>query len=122
MQNTIEVAHQLEHEPTWDFRHNYFGNLMWRHNEIQRLLNLYGKTAKETMLLLFPDRTWNAILCKANELKITKKGWTDEEDNLILDLIGYGLNAKQMKNLFPGRTISAIYQRTYLLKQKENLR
>jgi len=114
----VPVAHQLEYEPTWCFLYNYFGDLIWSPNEIQRLINVYGKTPKETLLLLFPDRSWNAILCKAHEMKITCKGWTAKDDNLIVDLIGYGLNSKQMKNLFENRTESAIYQRVYMIRKK----
>lgn len=56
---------------------------IWKSEEIEKLLKLKaeGFTNKEIALKL--KRTKRAVEAKAQELKLTKKKWTKEEDDLL---------------------------------------
>ena len=108
------VAHHNE----WNPYTHYQGNLIWSQYELQKLLHAYGKQEKETLLMLFPDRTWQAIRTKASRLKISSLMWTKEEDQLLMEMIDFGLNYKAMTNFLRHRSYYSIRSRGALLKRR----
>ena len=101
------------------------GGLMWTVAEKQRLMNSYKKVSKEVLLLLFPDRTWDALQSRAYHLRIPRPGrrWTPEEDALLVELsrdIGFEktLGYRKASMYFKGRTPHALNNRAYLLRKR----
>ena len=95
------------------------GGLMWTVNERQRLMNAYAKAPKERLLVLFPDRSWDAIMTQASRLRIPRPGlkWTPEEDGLLVELRGRGLSYRKMAEHFKNRGPMALKNRAYILRK-----
>ena len=116
MGNPAPEAHILTSELAPPLSFN--GTFPWSQSEIQRLYNTYGKQEKETLLMLFPNRTWQAILTKASSLKIKINApWTPYEDLLLLEMLDFGLNYRVMLNFLPHRTILALRTRVYKIRK-----
>ena len=94
--------------------------LIWTVNERQRLMNAYTVADKETLLRLFPDRTWSAIMTKASRLRVSKseKRWVPEEDRLLVELRERGLDWGEAAEYFTERTPHAIKKRFYRLRKR----
>ncbi len=94
-----------------------YGQLLWTKGENQRLMNSYRKISKENIMILFPDRTWNAIKKRACKLKISKKRiiWTKRE-NMWLFNNYKKIPREEIMKLFPTRTWCAILGKATKLK------
>jgi len=92
-------------------------NMYWKERENQRLMNSYRKISKENIMILFPDRTWNAIKKRACKLKISKKRiiWTKRE-NILLFNNYKKIPREEIMKLFPTRTWCAILGKATKLK------
>ena len=108
-----------QQENFWNPYTKYRGHIQWTPHEIQRLYNSYKEQEKETLLMLFPDRTWQAILSKASRIKITTQQWTSAEDHLIEEMIAFKLNYKAMTNFLPHRSYKSIKARGCYLKRRK---
>lgn len=95
------------------------GALVWTVGERQRLMNAYTKASKEGLLLLFPDRTWSAIMTQASRLRVSRseKRWVPEEDRLLVELRERGLGWGEASECFTERTPHAIKKRFYRLRK-----
>jgi len=95
------------------------GALVWTVGERQRLMNAYTKVPKEGLLLLFPDRTWSAIMTQASRLRVSRseKRWVPEEDRLLVELRERGLGWGEAAECFTERTPHAIKKRFYRLRK-----
>jgi len=93
--------------------------IWWPPNEDQRLFNSYGKVDKETLLMLFPDRTYQAIQTRANVLQIPLllPRYTKKDDDLLLSLRDDGVPYKEIKPLFDGRTVEGLKKRVERVKK-----
>ena len=101
------------------------GGLMWTVSERQRLMNSYKRVPQERMRVLFPNRTWEAIMTQASRLRIPRPGlkWTWEEDALLVELsrdIGFEktLGYRKAAEYFKGRSPNALRNRAYLLRKR----
>ncbi len=95
------------------------GGLMWLDHERQRLYNSYHLQDKETLLKLFPDRTWQALKSQASFCKIPRSGkwFTEKEDNLLLELKSEGKTYKEMTAFFLFRTEQSLKNRLYRINK-----
>ena len=100
---------------------NYYpnGTIGWTPREDQRLFNSYGVANKEGLLLLFPDRTFNAVVKRAYLLKHPKRRrhYTKEETELLTKLHEQGLTYKEMTPFFTNRVPVALKSKIYRLKR-----
>ena len=101
------------------------GGLMWTVSERQRLMNSYKRVPQERMRVLFPDRTWEAIMTQASRLRIPRPGlkWTPEEDALLVELsrdIGFEktLGYRKASMYFKGRSPQALNNRAWILRRR----
>jgi len=97
--------------------------IIWTEREDQRLMNSYKKIPREKVQMLFPDRTWLAIVSRAYLLKIPRKGrwYTPEEDALLLDLYNNtDLTYLEMSEYFPHRDRYSLRMRIYAIRRVEN--
>lgn len=97
--------------------------IIWTEREDQRLMNSYKKIPREKLLLLFPDRTWLAIVSRAYLLKIPRKGrwYTPEEDAKLLELYHQtDLTYEQMSEHFPFRNRYSLRMRIYAIRRMKN--
>jgi len=89
-----------------------YGDLVWTPKETQRLLNNYRHATKNTLEKIFPDRTYVAIQCKANRMRLSKRTkytpWSDEELSLLKTFQGSILTFRELAEYFPIRTEAAI--------------
>ncbi len=98
-----------------------YGDLLWTEREKQRLMNSYKKIPREKLMMLFPDRTYLALVSRAYILKIPRKGrwYSPEEDALLLQLYSEKeLTCKQMAPLFMFRSVASLRTRMYNLGRK----
>lgn len=116
---TIRISNKLLSEITLPPMWNLNGTLFWSLREVQRLYNTYGKVSKDKLLLLFPDRTWDAIKSKAQRLKIMKKNrrYSRDEDEVLLELADMGVKYRDMPQYFRGRTKAGLAMRLSHLRK-----
>ena len=96
--------------------------MIWSQREDQRLMNSYRKIPREDLMLLFPDRTWLALVSRAYVLRIPRKGrwYSPEEDHLLEDLYyGKFLAYRQMVPYFTNRNKRSLEMRMYLLRRRQ---
>jgi len=95
--------------------------IIWTEREDQRLMNSYKKIPQEELMMLFPDRTWLALVSRAYLLKIPRKGrwYTPEEDALLLELYhNTDLTYSQMSEHFMFRDRFSLRMRIYALRRR----
>jgi len=99
------------------------GQIIWTEREEQRLMNSYKKIPREELMMLFPDRTWLALVTRASRLRIPRLGrwYTPEEDARLLTFYhDTDLTYDQMSEYFMGRNGNSLKQRMYALRRVEN--
>jgi len=112
-----QKSNKLYNEQTQILKPNQFLTYPWTERENQRLFNSYLTQSKETLQMLFPDRTWRAIRDQASVLKIThtQTKWSEEEIQQIMELKEKGYSYTQMSEFLRNRSPKAIkhkYRRT----------
>ena len=115
--NSIFKSDIVYHEHLRQTNQTIFGDLKWTDKEKQRMFNSYPYQNKETLLKLFPDRTWPALKGRAHLLRIprSKRKYSVEEDNLILKLREEGLSYPKMVKFFEKRTAEGLRRRHHRL-------
>ncbi|GAH27996.1 unnamed protein product [marine sediment metagenome] len=94
--------------------------IIWTEREEQRLMNSYKKIPREKLLMLFPDRTWCALVTRASRLRIPRPGrwYTPEEDARLLELYHEtDLTYDQMSGQFMVRNGNSLKQRMYAIRK-----
>ena len=94
--------------------------IIWTEREEQRLMNSYRKIPREKIMMLFPDRTWFAIVTRASRLRIPRPGrwYTPEEDARLLELYHEtDLTYDQMSEYFMVRNGNSLKQRMYAIRK-----
>ena len=96
------------------------GDLIWSERETQRLLNTFELSSKETLLQIFPSRTWKAITVKAYELKITRgqMNWSKDEEDFLVTMKDKGYSYTQIMEAMPGRSQMSLKHK-YRRRRKE---
>lgn len=87
----------------------------WTDSETKILLDNYNKCSKEEMMNLLPNRSWSAILSKANKKSIQKRFlWTQEEDDILIEQYPK-IPIDDFLKLLPNRTRDSIISRAMKL-------
>lgn len=104
-------------------------NQPWTYDEEQLLLKLRQEQEMPwgEMIEYFPGRTWRGIQTKYHDLTGTKqkrlkelRAWTDEENEILLDLRKAGKSWEEIDKVLPGRSVVAIMMHyAYLKKDKK---
>ncbi len=105
-------------QPIWYTKNR---QIIWTEREDQRLMNSYKKIPREKIMMLFPNRTWLAIVSRAYLLKIPRKGrwYTPEEDARLLELYHEtDLTYAQMSEYFPHRDRFSLRMRIYAIRKQ----
>ncbi|GAH78101.1 unnamed protein product, partial [marine sediment metagenome] len=80
----------------------------------------YKKIPREKLLMLFPDRTWFALVTRASRLRIPRPGrwFTPEEDARLMKLYHEtDLTYDQMSGQFMARNGNSLKQRMYAIRK-----
>ena len=86
----------------------------WSKEDTTKLINNFDKVTSEELYDMFPNRSKAAIRQKLKQLGLSlQSNWTTEEDNKLID--NCELSYKQLKVLFPTRTVQAIKRRKSVL-------
>lgn len=92
----------------------YSNDLHWTKREDQRLMNSYKNVPRDKLMILFPNRTWLAIVSRAYLLKIPRKGqwYSTEEDHRLIELYYHtDLTYSQMIRYFNNRSPASLAMR-----------
>ncbi|MBA7667296.1 hypothetical protein ES703_75383 [subsurface metagenome] len=96
--------------------------MIWSQRDDQRLMNSYKKVSREELMMLFPDRTWLALVSRAYVLRIPRTGrhYSAKEDQLLMDLYyGKFLAYHKMVPYFTNRNKRSLEMRMYLLRRRQ---
>jgi len=103
------LPEDLYNEHTEPIAFTYEGHWRWTQREEQRLFNSYKTQSIETLLILFPDRTLEAIKAKAWALGLCKwKPWSESEELLLRKLTIEKASKDQYLISLPDRSWEAI--------------
>lgn len=86
----------------------------WSKEDTTKLIDNFDKVTSKELYAMFPNRSKAAICQKLKQLGLSlQSNWTTEDDNKLID--NCELSYKQLKVLFPTRTIPAIKRRKSIL-------
>lgn len=83
-------------------------NFKWSQDEIDLLINNYGKISIQKLCEMLPNRNYNSIRTKADKLGLGKpRFWNDEEERILYDNYS-SMRIDDICKLLPNRTRNAI--------------
>lgn len=92
----------------------------WSQEETEKLQRYYNRATREDLLKLFPDRSYDSILKKANKIGVAKKStWTEADVKILRRMYPYS-TMKTLVETFESKSESAIRSKAKILKLKKD--